>query len=36
MDALFETWLTREDSNYEEQYFEPVVEELCQYRGGST
>ena len=36
MDALFETWLTREDSNYEEQYFEPVVEELCQFRGGST
>ena len=25
MDALFETWLTREDSNYEEQYFELLL-----------
>lgn len=36
MDTLFETWLNREDSYFEEQYYEPVVEELCQFRGGST
>lgn len=36
MEALFETWLEREDSYYEEQYYEPVIEELCQFHGGSV
>ena len=36
MEILFETWLNRIDSYYEEQYFSSVVEELCQYHGGSS
>jgi hypothetical protein len=36
MESLYETWLTRIDSFYEEQFHEPVVEVLCQYRGGTT
>lgn len=36
MDSLFDTWLTREDSYYEERFREPIVEELCQYHGGSA
>ena len=36
MESLFDVWLTREDSYYEEQFKGPIVEELCQYHGGST
>ena len=36
MENLFEIWLNRMDSFYEEQYYEPVVEALCQYHGGSA
>jgi hypothetical protein len=36
MASLYETWLNRIDSYYEEQFFQPVVEALCQYRGGTT
>lgn len=36
MESLFETWLNRIDSYYEEKFFEPVVEVLCQYHGGSV
>ena len=35
MKTLYETWLDRIDSYYEEKFFEPVVEVLCQYHGGS-
>lgn len=36
MATLYETWLNRIDSYYEERYYEPVIEELCQYHGGSA
>ena len=36
MNTLYESWLNRIDSYYEEQFFEPIVEELSQYRGGTT
>lgn len=36
MNTLYQSWLERIDSYYEEKYFEPVVEALCQYRGGSV
>jgi hypothetical protein len=36
METLYETWLNRIDSFYEEKYFEPVVQLICQYHGGST
>jgi hypothetical protein len=36
MDSLYETWLTRIDSFYEEKFFETVVDPLCQYKGGSV
>lgn len=36
MVTLYETWLNRMDSYYEERYYEPVIEELCQYHGGSA
>ena len=36
MESLYETWLNRIDSYYENQYKEPVIEYLCQYGGGST
>lgn len=36
MEMLFETWLDRIDSYYEEQYYSSVIEELCQYHGGSS
>ena len=36
MDSLYETWQNRIDSFYEEKFFEPVVETLCQYKGGSV
>lgn len=36
MATLYETWLNRIDSYYEERYYEPVVEALCQYHGGSV
>lgn len=36
METLYETWLNRIDSYYEEKFFEPIVEELCQYHGGSV
>ena len=36
MESLYETWQNRYDSYYEEKFFEPVVEELCQYHGGSV
>lgn len=36
METLYNTWLERDDSYYEEHFFEPVVEALCQYRGGSV
>lgn len=36
MESLFEIWLTREDSYYEEQFKESIIEELCQYHGGAT
>lgn len=36
MANLYETWLERMDTYYEERYFEPVIETLCQYRGGSV
>lgn len=36
MATLYETWLDRIDSYYEERYYEPVVEALCQYHGGSV
>lgn len=36
MATLYETWLNRMDSFYEERYYEPVVETLCQYHGGSV
>lgn len=36
MSTLYESWLNRIDSYYEEQFFEPVVERLCQYHGGSA
>ncbi|MCH4183497.1 MAG: glycoside hydrolase family 15 [Prevotella sp.] len=34
--SLFEAWLEREDSYYEEKFFEPLVDALCQYNGGTT
>ena len=36
MATLYETWLNRMDSYYEERYYEPVIEALCQYHGGSA
>lgn len=36
MESLYEVWLSRIDSYYEEKFFEPVVEALCQYKGGSS
>jgi len=36
MATLYDTWLNRIDSYYEERYFKPVIEELCQYHGGSV
>ena len=30
MESLYETWLNRIDSYYENQYKEPVIEYLCQ------
>lgn len=36
MESLYESWLNRIDSYYEDRFFEPIVEELCQYHGGST
>ena len=36
MATLYDTWLNRIDSYYEERYYEPVIEELCQYHGGSA
>lgn len=36
MATLYDTWLNRIDSYYEERYYEPVVEALCQYHGGSV
>jgi hypothetical protein len=36
MDSLYETWLNRIDSYYEDKFFESVIELLCQYRGGSV
>lgn len=36
MESLYEMWLNRIDSYFEERFFEPIVEELCQYHGGST
>lgn len=36
MATLYDTWLNRMDSYYEERYYEPVIEALCQYHGGSA
>lgn len=36
MESLYEMWLNRIDSYFEEKFFEPIVKELCQYHGGST
>ena len=36
MDTLYHTWLNRIDSYYEEQFFDSVVNVLCQYHGGSS
>lgn len=35
MATLYDTWLNRIDSYYEERYKEPVIETLCQYGGGA-
>lgn len=36
MENLFETWLKRMDSYYEEQFKESVIEVLCQFHGGTA
>ena len=36
METLYDTWLERIDSYYEATYFESVIDELVQFRGGGT
>ena len=36
MATLYDTWLDRIDSYYEEQYFDTVIEPLCNYKGNSV
>lgn len=36
MESLFDAWLTREDSYYEDKFKESIIEYLCQYHGGTT
>lgn len=36
MNTLYESWLERMDSYYEEPFFESIIEAMCQYHGGTT
>ena len=36
METLYDAWLERIESYYEAQYFESVIDELVQFRGGGT
>lgn len=36
MESLYETWLNRIDSYYEEQFFTLFIDQICQYKGGSV
>lgn len=36
METLYNKWLDREDSYYEERFYEPVVHALCLYGPGTT
>lgn len=33
--TLYNEWLERIDSYYEEKFFEPIVNDFCQYHGGT-
>ena len=36
MESLYDTWLSREDSYYEEKFKESIIENLCQFHGGTA
>ena len=36
MESLYDTWLSREDSYYEEKFTESILENLCQFHGGTA
>ena len=36
MESLYDTWLAREDSYYEEKFRESIIENLCQFHGGTA
>lgn len=36
MENLYDAWLQSEDSYYEARFYEPIIEEFCQFHGGSA
>lgn len=36
MESLYDAWLTREDSFYEDKFKDSIIEKLCQFHGGSA